>query len=424
MTPVISVVMTTYNVEPYVKQAIEGMIDQSFREFELIVIDDGSTDKTWEIISAISQSDNRIKSIHLNSNTKGGVATAANIGIRLAEGNYIAFADGDDIFEPEMLSSLLRIIQSDSADIAIGNYSTLDSDGKQGKPADSHIWKSSNWKKEVATITTDDSEQVQQILRMIPVPWRKLYLKSFLIENEITFPEVPYFWEDNPFHWFAVLSAQKISIQDVNLCYHRVGRPGSTMSSKNDSLLDFFGHGKTIEAWLRHKGLLGFYRTELARWYISQSEWIRPRLSIEAQKKLDGMIQQETSKIDHNQLNTALEGKGASTRNRIAHGDDPSELKHSRLNSRLRESKFSRSLIGQGLSYLSRNGPIKTLKRLFELYSKNNKPASIDKELMLLESQAFMLEKMERTFLERLSKIENMLEQDADQKPNIKPDAE
>ncbi|MBO5359169.1 MAG: glycosyltransferase family 2 protein [Clostridia bacterium] len=103
--PKISVIVPVYNVEKYLKKCINSILKQSFIDFELILVDDGSPDKSGEICDNYAAKDNRIKVIHKQN---GGVSAARNDGIRAASGEYIMFVDSDDYIDSQMLESLLE----------------------------------------------------------------------------------------------------------------------------------------------------------------------------------------------------------------------------------------------------------------------------------------------------------------------------
>jgi glycosyltransferase involved in cell wall biosynthesis len=108
--------MPVYNVDAYIGEAIESILNQTFSDFEFIIIDDGSTDNTWDIIQ--SYKDNRI--ITLRNNTNFGNYPSRNRGMRIAAGKYIAVMDGDDIAMPERLEKQLEIMESDTSLLAHG----------------------------------------------------------------------------------------------------------------------------------------------------------------------------------------------------------------------------------------------------------------------------------------------------------------
>lgn len=108
MNPRFSVIMPLYNKERYVKKAIESVIAQTYRDFELIIIDDGSTDNSLEVVRGLGIEDRRLKIL---SQSNSGVAVARNNGVAASEGEYVCFLDADDWWEPEMLEEMDKLIR-------------------------------------------------------------------------------------------------------------------------------------------------------------------------------------------------------------------------------------------------------------------------------------------------------------------------
>ena len=115
-TPKISIIIPVYNVEKYLKKCIESILNQTFTNYEIILIDDGSTDNSKNICDEFSYKDSRIKVIHKNNT---GAADSRNIGISLASGEYIGFVDSDDYIDPDMYESLYNLITKYKTDVAI-----------------------------------------------------------------------------------------------------------------------------------------------------------------------------------------------------------------------------------------------------------------------------------------------------------------
>ena len=129
-----SIIMPAYNSEKYIAQAIESVLNQNYTNWELIIINDCSTDNTEQIIKSYQQKDaanKRIKLINLTQNR--GVANARNIGIQNAKGRYIAFLDADDIWQKEKLYKQIQVIESTNADITYTAYMIIDDTGKKIK---------------------------------------------------------------------------------------------------------------------------------------------------------------------------------------------------------------------------------------------------------------------------------------------------
>ena len=116
----ISVIIPVFNVKPFLNEAVDSVIGQSFAHWEMILVDDGSTDGCSEICDSYAAKDSRIKVIHQKN---GGLSAARNTGLNLCKGEYISFLDSDDSFYPDMLSTALEALQKHDADIVEFNIS-------------------------------------------------------------------------------------------------------------------------------------------------------------------------------------------------------------------------------------------------------------------------------------------------------------
>lgn len=115
----ISIIIPVYNVQDYVEKCIKSVIKQTYENLEIIIVNDGSTDKSGEICKKYEKIDNRIKIIEKEN---GGVSSARNIGLKIAKGKYIGFVDPDDYIDKDMYELLYDNIKKYNADISICNF--------------------------------------------------------------------------------------------------------------------------------------------------------------------------------------------------------------------------------------------------------------------------------------------------------------
>ena len=171
--PLISIIVPVYNVENYLKRCIESILNQTFWDFELILVNDGSTDKSGNICDEYSMIDNRVKIIHKEN---GGLSSARNTGIKLAKGKYIGFVDSDDYINNMMYEILYKFIEMNDADIAICNYKKVSDDSILNKEV--------NWSK-IGVEKFSNIEALEQIYEMngpqFVTAWNKLYKKELFI---------------------------------------------------------------------------------------------------------------------------------------------------------------------------------------------------------------------------------------------------
>lgn len=129
--PLISIIMPVYNAEFYLNQGILSCLNQSYQNIELILIDDGSTDKSIEIINNIIDKDKRVKLFFTPTNQ--GPAAARNIGLEKAQGDYITFLDSDDFIANDKLEKQLNFMLQNHLVMTHGNYAFCDLEGNQIK---------------------------------------------------------------------------------------------------------------------------------------------------------------------------------------------------------------------------------------------------------------------------------------------------
>ena len=123
MTPEISIIVPAFNEEKFISRCLDSILNQTFTDFEVICIDDGSTDSTFDIISVYAKKDSRIIPL---KNTGKGVSSARNFGIENSHGKYIGFVDSDDFIQPQMYEFLYRAITENDCDMSCCNYVRTD----------------------------------------------------------------------------------------------------------------------------------------------------------------------------------------------------------------------------------------------------------------------------------------------------------
>ena len=212
----VSVIMPIYNAYDYLRPALDSVIDQTLREIEIICIDDGSTDHTLDIIKEYQAQDARIRIVTENN---AGVSTARNKGIIRARGEYTAFLDADDFFEPTLLEKLYERAKKDDLDIAVCLFDIYNN--KESKftraisEADGVIFDGGK--------VASASEHPDRILGSTTgYVWNKLFRTSLIKEKELTFaPELNVF-EDVHFVCSALALAGSVARIDEVLVHHRV----------------------------------------------------------------------------------------------------------------------------------------------------------------------------------------------------------
>lgn len=212
----VSVIIPVYNAFDYLRPAMDSVIDQTLREIEIICIDDGSTDRSLDIIKEYQKSDERIRIITENN---AGPATARNKGLLRSRGEYVIFLDADDFYELTLLERLYNSARSDDLDIAVCDFDVYNT--KQAsfvKSADGELSEAIPSGVVFSKSTFPDSI-LQSTTGYV---WNKLFKRSFLIERSITFAPELYVFEDVYFVTTALCMADRIRRVGETLVHHRI----------------------------------------------------------------------------------------------------------------------------------------------------------------------------------------------------------
>lgn len=250
----ISIIVPVYNAEGYVAQAIESLIHQTLRDIEIILVNDGSIDKSKEICEEYLTKDKRIKLINKEN---GGLAEARNSGMKIATGKYIMFLDADDMFEVDSCENMYNAIEKSKANYVIGNYQMINEDGTR--------WDNTAFNMEkYQDFELDKNDFKKSFFVMNSTAWNKIYNAKFLRDNEITF-KVPSPSEDDYFTSMCYIKSEKgFYMSKVMYLY----RNCSDSISKNCSLKYFKGINyayKRIYESFRDNNEINYYRYVYAK---------------------------------------------------------------------------------------------------------------------------------------------------------------
>lgn len=230
--PKVSVVVAAYNVESYITNCLESLKNQTLQSIEVLIVNDGSTDRTEEICRQFVEVDSRFQLINQDSL---GLGEARNRGIIEASGSYIAFVDGDDFVEPSMYKKLWQRAQQEQADLVLCGYKKVwpESIRKKYCVVNESIIKQEN---PVNYFLSKHDES-------LVVAWNKLFLRSHISENKLYF-ENRAFFEDVSFMARYLSVTKKITIVHEPLyCY--VQRQRLTTKTYNPNIEQ--SHKQTLE---------------------------------------------------------------------------------------------------------------------------------------------------------------------------------
>ena len=210
MADLISIIVPVYNVEKYLDQCVESIINQTYKELEIILVEDGSPDNCGSICDSWAKKDDRIKVFHVDN---GGSARARNIGLLHAKGKYVGFVDADDFLMPSMYENLYQLATNLSAEIAECGYYKVTPDVMHNSLNNLEVKTIRSFNTEEALLENVRDTAVQQVV------WNKLYLKR-VIGNSF-FTEGKYI--DDEFWTYKIIGSAKkiVSTTEKLYCYRQ-----------------------------------------------------------------------------------------------------------------------------------------------------------------------------------------------------------
>lgn len=238
--PAISIIVPVYNAGKMLQTCVDSILGQKFTEWELLLVDDGSTDTSAALCDSLSQLDPRIRTYHKSN---GGVSSARNLGIRKSGGEYLYFADSDDTLVPETLEELYREAAAQSADMVVCGFTYYVE--RSGETVDNIPEK---------YFCGGGAAYLQERFIMdfrqefFNPPWNKLIRRTLLAENGILFGEAFAICEDMAFSMQVLERCQRICVIPKTLyCYHY---------KESDNLVHRF-HANYYEALLYFRDCAG-----------------------------------------------------------------------------------------------------------------------------------------------------------------------
>lgn len=211
----VSLIVAVYNSAPFLDKLITSIVNQTYRNIEIILVDDGSPDNSGEICDTYASKDDRISVIHKKN---GGTCEARNYGLSVCTGDFIMIIDGDDWLENDCVEYMVKLIKQTNSDMAYSDHVFTTRDRKQIKKDCIETWSPG---KAAAMI----------VYPYMPLgPWNKIYRKSLLDENNITF-SVPWFGEGLYFATTAAQHANHVGVGHRKVYNYRLNNSGSGLTT-------------------------------------------------------------------------------------------------------------------------------------------------------------------------------------------------
>ena len=214
----ISIIIPAYNAEKYIAECLDSVRGQTFEDWEVILVDDGSTDGTPSICDRYAADDPRIRVVHVKN---GGVSKARNIGLSMAAGDYVAFADADDILPPKSLEIRMELIEG--ADLAVAGYELFNAEGiiERSPECRRSTW---NQHEMVNNIAAAGEMGYQGFL------WNKLFQRKIIEDHCLRFTEQLPLNEDRVFCTEYALCSNKARLSSELAYRYRITQGNATSS--------------------------------------------------------------------------------------------------------------------------------------------------------------------------------------------------
>lgn len=244
--PKVSVIVPFYNVEGYIEKCLETLVNQTLQDIEIILVNDGSKDRSVNIVKKF-QSSYPEKIVYLEKEN-GGLSDARNYAIPHAKGEYIAFLDSDDYVEKDMYQKMYELAVKENSDMVECDF----------------YWEyPDKTKKDIGEIYHGSNEMIEKIR---VVAWNKLIKKEILEDTKIQFPK-GYRYEDVEFTYKLIPYIKNVSFLK-EACIHYIQREGSISNSQNERTKEIFDVLEHVLQYYKEMGIYEKYKTELEYIYI------------------------------------------------------------------------------------------------------------------------------------------------------------
>jgi len=246
--PAVSFVVPVHNVEPYLVQCIRSILAQTLKDIEVVCVNDGSTDRSLEVLNEYALSDPRIR---VFSKDNGGVSSARNMGIEQVRGRYVSFIDADDWVDERYAETLFNLAEENNADIVVFSGSSV--------PQVS--WIEQVLVSSTAVLHEHGADVLLHKTGCIPLMCNKLYKRTIITDHHVRFDEEIALGEDLLFQFATFSHAQTVVFSEAKLYFYRTDREGSAVASAADIPTVLRKHivllHKAVEIWKKNNCLNG-----------------------------------------------------------------------------------------------------------------------------------------------------------------------
>ncbi len=277
----ISVIVPVYNVEKYLKRCLDSLVNQTLKEIEIIVVNDGSPDESEKIILEYLE---KYRNIKYYKKENAGLSVARNYGISKSSGEYIAFVDSDDYVDTSMLQKMYEKAKEKDYDVVACSVSMVLDDGKY-----------------ISTVKTglknDNSDIKENMITIYPSAWNKIYKKELfdkvLFKKNVWFEDVEFLYRLFPY-------INNIGIVNESLYYY-VQRDGAITKTYDKRLYDYIKNWNSILEFYKNNNFYDEYKKELEYCYVRYlyATFIKRSINL-SKKEFDSAVLEARSNVEKN----------------------------------------------------------------------------------------------------------------------------
>ena len=202
----VSIIVPAYNVDKYIEKCLSSILDQTYINIEVIVVDDGSTDQTGKLLDSLSQHDSRVQVIHKRNS---GVSAARNSGIEISTGDYLVFVDADDYIAKDYIEYMLSLIENTGSDFCLSKYCYTKSGEKQ---TESEC---------IDRLEPEDATALLLSPDVIVGCWNKIFKRSLIVNNNIWFSTTLFYGEGLTFITTLSQISKSVGVGNRKVYYYR-----------------------------------------------------------------------------------------------------------------------------------------------------------------------------------------------------------
>lgn len=276
LCPLVSIIIPIYNVEPFLRECLDSVVNQTLRTIEIICVNDCSSDRSLDILQEYADKDKRIKVVDKKINE--GLSTTRNIGMSFATGKYLLFVDSDDYVDHDLCRKAFECAEKNRAGLVIYDFAVFHNAQNLEE----------NRKKVSALANLDPSDRVA-LLKSPAFAWTKLIRTDLAHKLDLKFPP-GLTYEDLPVHWKLMTLATKIAILPERLCYYR--QRNSSITYRSDwSLTDRILILDSVRDFLVSRHLYGIYQDLFLQSQLDVYCWLHEHIAESHKQKAMALIE-------------------------------------------------------------------------------------------------------------------------------------